>query len=168
MPVWIDWWECVALREPLRYESAPREAARAKQASSHSRSRSSNDCIHHLSKSIRRVHGNSVLCANRWFVFPFPSLYVRYVCAVYVFSYEVSNRERFENRPTMDKRRVRFSFRIERKASVNRSIKEIVHGNNRKNNDRTSCLDTLWVFNTLFPNASVRDFCVLTVLYVYN
>lgn len=57
--------------------------------------------------------------------------------------YEVSNRERFENRPTMDKRRVRFSFRIERKASVNRSIKEIVHGNNRKNNDRTSCLDTL-------------------------
>lgn len=134
----------MALREPLRYESAPREVARAKQASSHSRSRSSNDCIHHLSKSIRRVHGNSVLCANR-FVFrlplPFPLCAVR-MRNVRIF-HEISNRERFENRPTMDKRRVRFSFRIERKASVNRSIKEIVHGNNRKNNDRTSCLDTL-------------------------
>lgn len=48
----------MALRGPLRYESAPHGAARAKPASSRSRSRSSNDCCdHHLSKSTRRVQG---------------------------------------------------------------------------------------------------------------
>ena len=81
----------MALREPLRYESVPCGVARAKPASSRSRSRSSNDCNHHLSKSIRRVyigkycsrvtnqlslctgrlHPRAVVCSHSQIPFPF-------------------------------------------------------------------------------------------------